>query len=270
MQELTLFGGLAKLQIPSPISIGLTQSLDLPSYSITSNCPPTLKEVKIKLEWIYYRFREGYWYENQNNEISDKTPNISRSKLEFSERLREQEPTAKVIDTLYVFRCLYIQNNEWQRFDQTIEQYGLAILDKIINSCFDRFGSSVRKFELGIQYYYEVDCGSASGKSPWLHYTTDFMLKRCLEIWPKIKPDQIKRGLVLQKRGEQSVNGHIGSLNAKKAIKKEGYGADECWVVVNPEALKPWRGQLLPKSGIEAAKRRAREWQLKRTGTSHK
>lgn len=242
----------------------------MPSYSITSNCPPTLKEVKIKLEWIYYRFREGYWYENQNNEISDKTPNISRSQLEFSELLREQEPTAKVIDTLYVFRCLYLQNNEWQRFDQTIEQYGLAILDKIINSCFDRFGSSVRKFELGIQYYYEVDCGSASGKSPWLHYTTDFMLKRCLEIWPKIQPDQIKRGLVLQKRGEQSVNGHIGSLNAKKAIKKEGYGADECWVVVNPEALKPWRGQLLPKSGIEAAKRRAREWQLKRTGTSHK
>jgi hypothetical protein len=244
--------------------------LDLPSYSITSNCPPTLKQVKIQLEWIYYRFGEGYWYENQNHEISYYTPNISRYNLEFSERLREQNPTAKVIETLYIFRCLYIKNNEWQRFDQTIDWYEFYILDKFIESCFARFGSSVKKFELGIQYYYEFDCGLASGKSPWLHYTRDLMLKRCLEIWPKIKPDQIKRGLALQKRGEPSVNGHIGSLNSKKAIKKEGYGFDESWVVVNPEALKPWRGELLPKSGREAAKRRAHEWQLKRRGTSHK
>jgi hypothetical protein len=203
-------------------------------------------------------------------------PNISRYSLEFSERLREQNPTAKVIETLYILRCLYIKNNEWQRFDQTIHWYEFYSLDKFIESCFARFGSSVRKFELGIQYYYEFDCGLASGKSPWLHYTTDLMLKRCLEIWPEIKPDQIKRGLALQKRGEPSVNGHIGALNSKKAIKKEkkekkeGSGADEYWVVINPEALKPWGGELLPKSGIEAAQRRAREWQLKRRGTSHK
>ena len=190
--------------------------------------------------------------------------------FELEKRLNERKPTAKVIETLYIFRCLYIKNNEWQRFDQTIDPYESSILDKLIESCFARFGSSVKKFELGIQYYYEVDSGLDSGKSPWLHYTTDLMLKRCLEIWPKIKPDQIKRGLALQKRAEPSVNGHIGSLNAKKAIKKEGYGAEERWVVENPEALKPWRGELLPKSGIEAARRRANEWQLKRTGTSHK
>ena len=233
----------------------------------------------MELKWVYSRLSEGYWYDNQKNERSGKMLDLFdlfMTNLELEKRLNERKPTAKVIETLYIFRCLYIQNNEWQRFDLTIEQSGLAILDKIINSCFDRFGSSVKKFELGIQYYYEFDCGLASGKSPWLHYTTDLMLKGCLEIWPKIKPDQIKRGLALQKRGEPSVNGHIGSLNAKKAIKKEkeekkeGYGADEYWVVENPEALKPWRGELLPKSGIEAAKRRAHEWQLKRTGTSHK
>jgi hypothetical protein len=233
----------------------------------------------MELKWVYSRLSEGYWYDNQKNERSGKMLDlfeIFMTNLELEKLLRERKPTAKVIETLYIFRCLYIKNNEWQRFDQTIDQYEFYILDKLIESCFARFGSSVRKFELGIQYYYEFDCGLASGKSPWLHYTTDLMLKRCLEIWPKIKPDQIKRGLALQKRGEQSVNGHIGALNAKKAIKKEkeekkeGYGADEYWVVENPEALKPWRGELLPKSGIEAAKRRAREWQLKRTGTSHK
>jgi hypothetical protein len=224
----------------------------------------------VELNWIYYRYSESYWYNTQTQEQSGKTLDLFMPNLKLEERLNEREPTAKVIETLYIFRCLYIQNNEWQRFDQAIDQYEHEILDKIINYCFDRFGSSVRKFELGIQYYYEVDCGSASGKSPWLHYTTDLMLKRCLEIWPKIKPDQIKRGLAVQKRGQQSVNGHIGALNTKKAIKKEGYGADECWVVVNPEALKPRRGEFLPKSGIEAAKRRAHEWQLKRTGTSHK
>lgn len=96
------------------------------------------------------------------------------------------------------------------------------------------------------------------------------MLKRCLEIWPRIKPDQIKRGLVLQKSGEHSVNGQIGALNAKKAIKKEGDGADELWVVVDRAALKPWGAKLLPKSGIEAAQNRAREWRLKSTGTSDK
>ncbi|MEG3847229.1 hypothetical protein QT971_07375 [Microcoleus sp. herbarium19] len=227
----------------------------------------------MELKWVYSRLSEGYWYDNQKNERSGKMLDLFdlfMTNLELEKRLNEIKPTAKFIETLYIFRCLYIKNNEWQRFDQTIEQSGLAILDKIINSCFARFGSSVRKFELGIQYYYEIDCGLASGKSPWLHYTTELMLKRCLEIWPKIKLDQIQRGLVLQKRGKHSVNGHIGSLNAKKAIKKEGYGADENWVVVNPEALKPWRGELLPKSGIEAAKRRAHEWQLKRTGASHK
>ncbi|MCL1474137.1 hypothetical protein [Argonema antarcticum] len=224
----------------------------------------------MELEWVYYRLREGYWYDNQKNEQSGKTLNLSMANLGLEERLNERNPTAKIIETLYIFRCLYIQNNEWQRFDQTIEQYGLAMLDKIINSCFDRFGSSVRKFELGIQYYYEVDCGSAPGKSAWLDYTKDLMLKRCLDIWPSIKPAQIKRGLALQKSGEHSVNGHIGALNAKKAIKKQEYGAEECWIVVVPEALKPSRSELLPESGIGAARKRAREWRIKRTRTSDK
>jgi hypothetical protein len=196
--------------------------------------------------------------------------NISRANLGLEEMLNELKPNGKVFETLYIFRCLYIQNEEWQRFDQTIEQDEIAILNKFIKSCSARFGSSVRKFQLGIQYYYEVDYGSAPGKSAWLHYTKDLMLKRCLEIWPRIKPDQIKRGLVLQKPGEHSVIGQIGALNAKKAIKKEGDGAKERWVVVEPEALKPWGGELLPQSGIEAAKKRAYEWQLKHTGTSNK
>ncbi|MFB2895814.1 hypothetical protein ACE1CI_23140 [Aerosakkonemataceae cyanobacterium BLCC-F50] len=212
--------------------------------------------------------REGYWYDKQNHEQHYLTPNLSIANLRLLKELSEREPTAKVIETLYIFCCLYIQNDKWQRFEQNIGQYELAILDKLIKSCVDRFGSSVRKFELGIQYYYEVDCGSAPGNSAWLHYTKNLMLNRCLEIWPCIKLDQIKRGLALQKSGEASVKGHIGSLNAKKAINKQEYAAQESWIVVNREALKRRRCELLPESGIEAARRRAHQWQSKRTETA--
>ncbi|MGA9379663.1 MAG: hypothetical protein WBV73_12920 [Phormidium sp.] len=223
--------------------------------------------MKKEFSSVYSSLREGYWYDNQNHEQYYLTPNLSIANLRLSKELSEREPTAKIIETLYIFCCLYIQNGKWQRFEQNIGQYEISILDKLIKSCVDRFGSSVRKFELGIQYYYEIDYGSAPGKSAWLHYTKDLMLNRCLEIWPCIKPDQIKRGLALQKSGEDAVNGYIGALNAKKAIKKQEYPAQESWIVVKPEALKRWRCELLPESGIEAARRRAHQWQSKRTET---
>jgi hypothetical protein len=198
--------------------------------------------------------------------MKEEVINISTAEL-LEELSIESEPTEKAVETLYIFRCLYIKNREWQRFDQPIAWYGDANLDVLVEYCYDRFGSSVRKFELEIKNYYEVDYDSASGKFTWLDYTRSLMLKRCLQIWPRLKLDQIKRGLAVQQSGKHSVNGQIGSLNCQKAIKKE---SDGTWVVVNPEALKPWRGKLLPQSAIEAAKKRAHEWQLKRRSTSDK
>jgi len=86
------------------------------------------------------------------------------------------------------------------------------------------------------------------------------MLKRCLQIWQKLSQAQIRSGLALQQRGIYSVNGFIGALNSKDAIQKQGKGVDDPWVVMDINSLKPDGSKLIPDRGVEAAKRRAREW----------
>lgn len=101
----------------------------------------------------------------------------------------------------------------------------------------------------------------SSEESTWIRHTKNLMLKRCLQIWQKLNQIQIRRGLALQQRGIYSVNHFIGLLNSTKAIKKQGKGVDAPWVVMDINSLKPDRSKLLPDRGVEAAKRRAREWQ---------
>jgi len=142
-----------------------------------------------------------------------------------------------------------------------IEANDIYTLSKVVERCIENLSSNERKFDLEIREKYEVDYDSNSGKSTWVKYTKSLMLKRCLQIWQKLNNAQIRRGLALQQSGIYSVNGFIGALNSAKAIQKQGKDADAPWVVMDINSLKPYRSKLLPDSGVEAAKRRAREWQ---------
>jgi hypothetical protein len=57
--------------------------------------------------------------------------------------------------------------------------------------------------------------------------------------------------------GQQYLDAQLADLQAQKVIQK----ADrESWKVVKEQGLRPQLGQLLPHKGLEAAKKRARQW----------
>ncbi|MGK7905451.1 MAG: hypothetical protein AB4352_29415 [Hormoscilla sp.] len=174
------------------------------------------------------------------------------------------EETEKVIEDYLKLICLEKSNEKWQKkWGKVIVKDEINNLDKIVIKYIEKFGVNQKKLEIEIRCQYDVDYEShesLSGESRWLIHTTSLMLRRCLQIWQKLNKAQIIRGLALQQRGINYMNGLIGALNSKKAIQKQGKGVDAAWVVMDINSLKPDRSKILPVSGVEAAKRRAREW----------
>jgi len=204
---------------------------------------------------LSYEFYPEEWYDNR---VKGK---MLYDINNMEENLHKYKQNAK-ISKAYLKKIFFDKKNEkWHKlWDRRIEANDISTLTRVVERGIEKMSSNEEKFEIEIRYqdeeaYYD----SSSGNSAWLNYTMGLMLKRCLQIWTKLNNAQIIRGLALQQRGIYSVNGSIGSLN-EKAIKKQGKGDDEPWVVVDINCLKPYGSKLIPYPGVEAAKRRAREW----------
>lgn len=239
--------------------------------SLSKSYQPTVKSQKTEVR--YYRFmyclRQDLcwrWYNHPNIRFMGKWQNfqegdevkyaISKFVLpevrnDFKWRLGKLYPSA-FIEHKYVFRCLYISNGEEKQYCEIIddrEREDKRIKD-ILNDCLARFRDSVIKFEVGIELLGETNCTSGE-------YIRNLMLKRCLEIWPRVTREQINRGLALTEAGKKYVDSQIAELDAQKVIQKANR---ERWEVVNVNDITPQQGQLMPQIGVEAAKRRYYKW----------
>lgn len=88
----------------------------------------------------------------------------------------------------------------------------------------------------------------------WREYLVLYMVRRSFEIWRRLKYSDIMRSLALNKGVmHYRVSGQVSSLY-KDNIQRDG----DYWVLTNPD-LGKYHKHLSP-SGIEAARRRARQW----------
>lgn len=206
-----------------------------------------------QIDWIAFRLTydiDWRWYQQDNIRFCGHYCQFKegeRVKYEMSLLLTEvkndiewkqykQAPNA-VIESKYLFRCLYSDNNKFQESIHLIHHKELEsnYLDDLILD-YRRCGQdAIEKFELGIQVVFEKDY-----EGNFLNnYMAKLMVKRCKQIWHPITREQISRGLVLTEMGQQYLDAQLADLQ---------------------EGTTPQLGQLLPQKGIEAAKKRAHQW----------
>ena len=258
--------------------------------SISKNHQPTLKLIRLKpnlvsttyqplrkpiefpqIDWIVFRLTYDInWRWHQQNNIRfcgnyHQFKEGERVKHEMSLLLTEvkndiawkqykQEPYA-VIEFKYLFRCLYFDKNKLQESIHLIHHNELEsnYLDDLIVDYRRCWQDTIEKFELGIQVVLKKDYEESFINN----YMAKLMVSRCLQIWHPITREQISRGLALTEMGQQYLDAQLADLQAQKVIQK----ADrESWKVVKEQGLRPQLGQLLPQKGLEAAKKRARQW----------
>jgi hypothetical protein len=245
--------------------------------SVSNTYQPFLKPSEVEqIDWIAFRliddidwrwhqqdnirfcgkdchFKEGervdYKYKNEMRLLLTEVKNDKEWKQ------RRQEPNAR-IESRYAFRCSYNYNNKLQHSYHLIEQseFENNDLNQLISHYCYRWQDSVKKFELGIQVLPEKDYEEKFLNS----YTVGLMVKRCFSIWSPIGRKGISRGLALTEMGQNYLDAQLAELEAQRVIKKaDGKG----WEVVEKQGLIPQPGQPLPQKGVEAAKKRAHQWQ---------
>lgn len=283
-------GGLAKTLIPPPIKSGVSRISVSAISSILKSYQPTLKLIGSKpslvsktyqpilkpsevyqIDWIAFRLIDDidwHWYQQDHIRFCGKYRQfeagervedeikllVTEVKNDIEWKQYKQEPNA-LIESKYVFRCLYVCNKKLQSSCHIIHQseFENKYIEQLILNCRARWQDSIEKFELGIQLLLKKDYEGNFLNS----YTAKLMVKRCFQIWTTITREQISRGLALTEMGQEYLDQQLADIQAQKVIQK----ADgEAWKVVKEQGLTPEPGQLLPQNGIEAAKKRAHQW----------
>lgn len=207
------------------------------------------QQCNIRFCGSYRKFEEGDTVEYEMKLL------LTEVKNDIEWKFYKQKPDA-VIESQYIFRCFYSDNNKLQDSSHIIHpsEFDNNYLNELTLAYCRRWYLPVEKMEIGIQIVIQENYDEKFLNS----YTAKLMVKRCLQIWPSITREQISRGLALTEMGQQYLDAQLTNLQAQKVIHKE---VDrEHWKVVKEKGLTPQPGKLLPHKGVDAAKKKARQW----------
>lgn len=91
----------------------------------------------------------------------------------------------------------------------------------------------------------------------WRAIVLNVMVRRSFELWPKLTSSDIMRGLALTtQKAKSSVGGKLGMMNGRNI-----HQVDECWQVTNYKFHS--KHINFSVEAKEAARRRARKWNIK-------